>query len=73
MGKMWRISNNFSSEASGPMSRGLKDSKNGHGPLTKMAAYMVKTFKNLLLRGCLGAESLHMSSEMGGLLKFLKC
>ena len=35
---------------------------------------MVKTFKNLLLqnRGCLGAESLHKSSGIGGLPKLLK-
>ena len=36
--------------------------------------YTVKTFKNLLLqdRGCLMAESLHISSGMGGLPKLLK-
>ena len=35
--------------------------------------YMVKTLKNLLHnRGCLGAESLHDSSGMGGQPKLLK-
>ena len=35
--------------------------------------YMVKTFKNLLHnRECLGAESLHESSGMGGQPKLLK-
>ena len=48
MGKMLIISNDFSSEASGPMlfkfhveppwGRGTKDCKNGHDPLTKVAA-----------------------------------
>ena len=53
----------------------------GEWKIAKMAAvhwlpcpYMVKTFKNLLLqnRGCFGAESLHKSSGMRGLPKFLK-
>ena len=48
MEKMLIISNDFSSEASGPMllkfhvepfwGRGMKDCLNGSGPLTKMAA-----------------------------------
>ena len=41
--KMLRTSNDFSSEAAGPMldhplGRGMKDCQNGRGPLTKMAA-----------------------------------
>ena len=45
-----------------------------HWPRWPPCPYMVKTFKNLLLqnRGCLGAESLHKSSGMGGLPKLLK-
>ena len=45
-----------------------------HWPGWLSCPYMVKTFKNLLLQnqGCLGAESLHKSSGMGGLTKLLK-
>ena len=45
-----------------------------HGPRWPPCPYMVKTFKNLLLknRGCLRAESLHKSSGTGGLPKLLK-
>ena len=45
-----------------------------HWPRWPLCPYMVKTFENLLLQnqGCLGAESLHKSSGMGGLPKLLK-
>ena len=45
-----------------------------HWPRWPPCPYMVKTFKNLLLqnRECLGAESLHESSGMGGLPKLLE-
>ena len=85
MGKMLRISNDFYSEDFGPIllefhlkppwGRGTKDCLNVCGPLTKMAAmtiYRVKPFKNLQNRGCFQAESLHKSSERGGLPKLLK-
>ena len=45
-----------------------------HWPSWLPCPYIVKIFKNLLLqdRGCLVAESLHKSSETGGLPKLLK-
>ena len=45
-----------------------------HRPRWLPCPYMVKTFKNLLLqnRGCLMAEFLHSSSEMGGSTKVVK-
>ena len=45
-----------------------------HWPRWPPCPYMIKTFKNLLLQnsGCLGVESLHKSSGMGGLPKLLK-
>ena len=81
-GKMLWISNNFSSEASGPMllkfhvepplDRGMKAAKMVavHWP----CPYMVKTFKNLLLqdRARLGAEFLQKLSGTGSLPKLLK-
>ena len=87
IGKMLRISNDFSSEASGPMLLkfhvespyvgGMKDCKKWSQSIDQRwspCPYIVKTFKNLLLqnRGCLGAESLHKSLGMGGLPKLLK-
>ena len=85
-GKMLKNSNNFSSEAPGPMmlkchvkfpwGRGTKSCYNDLGPVNKMVAcpIMVKTFKNILLedRRCLSAESLHKSSGTGDILKLLK-
>ena len=57
MGKMFRISNNFTSGASGPILLkfhkeppevgGMKDCKNGHGLLTKMAAMPIYGKKRL--------------------------
>ena len=62
MGKMFRISNDFSYGASGPI-------------LLKFhmePPYMVKTFKQLQNLGCLGAESLLKSLETGGSTKVAK-
>ena len=85
MGKMLRISNDFSSEASGPMLLkfhvellGLGKQKFAkmvvvHWPIWPPCPYMVKTFRNLLQnRGSLGAESLHKSSGTESLPKLLK-
>ena len=57
MGKMLRISNDFSSEAfrlmllkfyvEPPWGRGIKDCYNGHGPFTKMAAMPIYGKKTL--------------------------
>ena len=86
MAKMFRISNDFSSGASGPIFSNfiwsllrLRERK-----IAKMVAvrwrrwppcpYMLKTFKNLLLQnlGCIGAESLLKSSGTVGSTKSAK-
>ena len=85
MGKIFRISNNFSSGLLGQFCTNFIWSlfRLGEWKIAKMVAvhwprwppcpYMVKTFKNLLLqnRGRLGAESLLKSSGTGVLPKFL--
>ena len=83
MGKMLRISKDFSSiamllkfhvELLGAGEWMIAKMVVVHWPRWPPCLYMVKTFKNLLLqnRGCLGAESLHKSSGKGGILKLLK-
>ena len=80
---IWKkISNDFSSEAYGPML--LKFYVEAEWKIAKMVAvhwprwlpcpYMVKTFKNLLLQNQIspGALSLHKSSGTGDLPKLLK-
>ena len=86
-GKMLRISNDFSSEASGPMCSNFMWSllRLWEQKIAKMVAvhwprwlpcpYMVKTFKDLLLQNQISPEalSLHKSSGTGDLPKLLKC
>ena len=86
MGKLLRVSNDFSSEASELIlfKFHMEHLREGKQKIAKIVMvrrprwppcpYMVKTFKNLLLhnRGCLGAESLHKSSGTRGQPKLLK-